>query len=185
MTLESVKDEAVVVPYDLLWPEIYQEESKAVLSVCGKDILEIEHIGSTAVPNLTAKPIIDMMVAVENIDSTIKLLNFLNGLGYQIVETGMRERIFLRKQVSVFSIPFHLHIVEMSSWENRKERVMRDYLQANSNDAIEYGELKVKLATKYCGDTLAYTKGKTEFIQNLMDKACDEMGMARIDVWND
>ena len=185
MPLSEFSDEVVVVDYDPNWPAVFRDERDLILSTCGAAVLEIEHIGSTAIPNQKAKPIIDMMVAIETLDSTRPLLELLNNLEYQIVETGMRARIFLRKPVAAIVQYFHLHIVEMSSWYNRKERIMRDYLCAHPNDVEEYGKLKEALATQYTDDSLEYTKAKTEFIQNLMNKACDDLGQPRIDVWND
>lgn len=185
MPLSEFSDEVVVVDYDRNWPAVFRDERDLILSTCGAAVLEIEHIGSTAIPKQKAKPIIDMMVAVKTLDSTRPLIELLNSLEYQIVETGMYARIFLRKPAVAIVQFFHLHIVEMSSWCNRKERIMRDYLCAHPNDVEAYGYFKETLATRYPDDSLEYTKAKTEFIQKLMNKACDDMGQPRIDVWND
>ncbi len=186
LRLSMKNDNVIIVPYDPNWLEIYERESKLIQSTCGIDILKIEHIGSTSITGQKAKPIIDMMAAVGSVDASSHLLNVLEGIGYEEIQTGMRERIFLRKR-GIDDLQFyHFHLVNISSWGERKERIMRDYLKQNPTYVREYGVLKERLSQLYPDDdSLEYTKAKTDFIQNLMDKACDKLGRPKIDVWND
>lgn len=94
------------------------------------------------------------------------------------------NRHFLSKQ-DRSGQTFHLHIVELSTWDERNERLMRDYLFEHPQEVKAYGELKDELANTYAEDSLAYTKAKTRFIQNIVDKARDKLGLPRIDVWKD
>ncbi len=177
-------DAIEVVAYNPGWPEVYVAEQARILSAVGSHIIALEHIGSTAVPHLAAKPIIDMMAAVHNLTHTEVLLAQLDKLGYDLIETGMRNRLFLRNYAAR-QHKYHLHIVEHSTWDTRKERLMRDYLQAHPEEARAYGELKDQLAVHFQRDSLAYTRAKTASIQAIIDRARAERGLPSIDVWND
>ncbi|MCB9135065.1 MAG: GrpB family protein [Anaerolineales bacterium] len=170
-----------VVSYNSAWPEIYAAERAQVLSVA-PEFIEFEHIGSTAVPGLRAKPIIDMMASVERLEGIESLVTHLNELGYVLFETGMQNRFFLRKYPAEEQ-KFHLHIVEQSTWAERKERLMRDYLRKHPDEAAEYGALKDGLVDKYRHDSDGYTKAKTAFIQGVMDRARAMLGLPSEDVW--
>ncbi len=178
-------DRIRIAPYDSGWPAIYEKERERILSRCGSEILEIEHIGSTAVPHQKAKPVIDIMVATASLRQSGTLVKHLQNLDYQLIPTDMPDRIFLQKKGARTIQFFHLHLVEISSWDNRKERVMRDYLCAHPDAVADYSLLKEHLAAQYPDDIPGYTKAKTDFIQNLMNKAYDELGRRRIDVWKD
>jgi GrpB-like predicted nucleotidyltransferase (UPF0157 family) len=177
-----LKTAVEVVAYDPHWPAIYEAERALILSTTS-DFVGFEHVGSTAVPNQRAKPIIDMMAAVVGLETIDGLLESLKTLEYHGFETDMKNRLFFRKEKD--GQVFHLHIVERSTWHDRKERLMRDYLLANPETVKAYGELKDDLAVKYKDDSLAYTKAKTEFIQGVIDKARDALGLPRVDVWED
>jgi GrpB-like predicted nucleotidyltransferase (UPF0157 family) len=171
--------------YDRRWPDIYAAESAELLSHGDGMILELEHVGSTAVPGLRAKPIIDMMAAVSDLAAGHVLARLLGGRGYRLIETGMKNRLFLRRRSDLDGQVFHLHIVEQTTWADRKERLMRDYLIHHPAATKVYGDLKVRLAAQYAEDSLAYTKAKTAFIQHIVDEARAEHGLSRIDVWNE
>jgi GrpB-like predicted nucleotidyltransferase (UPF0157 family) len=143
-------------------------------------------LGSTAIPQQRSKPIIDIMAAVMSLHEVDVLLEQLDKLDYHVFETGMKKnRLFLRKQDANTEQLYHLHIVGASTWDERKERLMRDYLLAHPEAVIAYGELKDKLAAQYPEDSLAYTKAKTAFIQDILDKVMDARGLPRVDVWED
>lgn len=170
-----------VVPYNPAWPEIYAAERARILSAT-PEFIEFEHIGSTAVPGLRAKPIIDMMASVERLEGNEGLISCLNELGYIVFETGMPNRLFFRKYPAGEQ-KYHLHIVEQSSWETRKERLMRDYLCEHPDEAAAYGALKEGLVDEYRNDSDGYTKAKTAFIQGVMDRARAQLGLPSEDVW--
>jgi GrpB-like predicted nucleotidyltransferase (UPF0157 family) len=171
-----------VVAYDPHWPAIYEAE-RALISTVTSVFVDLEHIGSTAVPNQRAKPIIDMMAAVESLNHLDGLLESLKVLGYHVFETDMKNRLFLRKEKE--GQVFHLHIVEAATWADRKERLFRDYLLAHPEAVKAYGALKDGLASKYKEDSLAYTEAKTAFIQEIADKVQDARGLPRVNVWED
>jgi len=182
-TSKQAADTVEVVEYDSVWPERYAAERDRILTVCGPRFVAFEHIGSTAVPGLRAKPIIDMMAAVRSLREASSLVETLDALGYHVLETGMRNRLFLRRRTQQHG--FHLHIVEHATWDERKERLMRDFLRVHREAAEAYGALKDKLAAMYTHDSLGYTKAKTEFIQGIIDEVRDARGLPRVDVWED
>ncbi|MBB6098717.1 GrpB-like predicted nucleotidyltransferase (UPF0157 family) [Deinobacterium chartae] len=182
MTQDSAQGIAVVT-YDPAWPGLYAGERDRILEAAAGRIVEIEHVGSTAVPGLRAKPIIDVMAAVADLEVAARLAADLEVLGYRMVETGMRGRLFLTRQDLAGGQSYHLHLVERSGWETRKERLMRDELLSDPQAVRAYGELKTQLALLHAHDGLAYTRAKTAFVQSLVDRARAARGLPRVDVW--
>ena len=180
-TAESIQ----IVAYDPNWPQRYLAERALVLQAIDPPFLAIEHVGSTAVPGLPAKPIVDMMAAVAVIGDGVAAIEALTTLGYQLIETGMPDRLFLRKHDRARACSFHLHIVDYASWPERNERLLRDYLRAHPEAARAYGALKQQLAVAHAHNSLAYTKAKTAFIQSIVDRARDERGLPRVNVWEE
>jgi GrpB-like predicted nucleotidyltransferase (UPF0157 family) len=167
-----------IVPYDPDWPQTFADEA-AALCLLLPIFREIEHIGSTAVPGLAAKPVIDMMAAVDTLEDLKVYVPALGAHGYALIETGMRERHFLQRA------GFNLHIVTLASWPRRKERLLRDALIADPKAAADYATLKHQLAKAHGDDMAAYTRAKTGFVQRIMDRTHDRLGWSREDVWED
>ncbi|GAA3244235.1 GrpB family protein [Dactylosporangium siamense] len=142
----------------------------------------VEHVGSTAVPGLAAKPVIDLMAATPALDAVLAVEDVLAGLGYHRLETGMRERLFYRRDGE--PVAYHLHVVTEASWDTRNERLLRDHLLQEPADREAYGALKRELAAAgHDGDT--YTRAKTALIQRMVDAARERRGLPRVDVWED
>jgi GrpB-like predicted nucleotidyltransferase (UPF0157 family) len=174
-----------VVAYDQIWPHRYKIESAQIQKVLDPSFLSIEHVGSTAIPGLDSKPIIDMMASVARLSDGFDAITPLTTLGYLLIETGMPNRLFLRKRCRDLGCSFHLHIVEEATWHERNERILRDYLLAHPETSQAYGELKHNLAIAHAHDGLAYTKGKTDFIQSIVDIARNERGLPCVKVWEE
>lgn len=172
-------------PYDPAWPQIAADEQAMLLSTTGPLFVTLEHIGSTAVPGLAAKPIIDMMGAVHQLDAVAPLLPVLKAYGYQIIVTDMPQRYFLRKHDPQRALTFHLHIIEAATWAERNERLLRDHLRAHPDQAAAYGRLKQALVVEHADNATAYTKAKTDFIQSIVDQARDARGLPRVSVWEE
>ena len=160
--------------YDPAWPALAAAAIDGVRAAVPGRISVIEHVGSTAVPGLAAKPVIDLMAATEDLDGFAAHEQHLLDLGYRRLETGMPERLFYRRE------GYHLHVVTAASWPTRNERLLRDHLLADPAARDEYARLKQGL-TGLDGD--AYTRGKTALIQRLVDAARDARGLPRVDVW--
>ncbi len=142
----------------------------------------VEHVGSTAVPGLAAKPVIDLMAATPALDAVTAVDDVLGRLGYRRLETGMPERLFYRREGEPAA--YHLHVVTTASWDTRNERLLRDHLLRHPADRDAYGALKRELAAAgHDGD--AYTRAKTALIQRMVDAARADRGLPRVDVWED
>jgi GrpB-like predicted nucleotidyltransferase (UPF0157 family) len=145
--------------------------------------IHVEHIGSTAIPGLAAKPVIDLMAAVETLDVALGHESELAALGYERVAAGMPNRLlYARHQEGRTS--YHLHVVLQGSWDTRNERLLRDYLRSHPEDAVRYAALKRQLGSVQASSA-DYTRGKTTLIQELTDRARAERGMPSVAVWEE
>ena len=106
------------------------------------------------------------------------------GLGYALIETGMPERLFYRREPDGRPA-VHLHIVTTASWDLRNERLLRDHLRLHPADRDEYGQLKRRLAMDVGHDGDAYTRAKTALVQRLVDAARRERGLPLVSVWEE
>jgi GrpB-like predicted nucleotidyltransferase (UPF0157 family) len=168
--------------YDPGWPAAARTAMDELTAALGERILRIEHIGSTAVPGLAAKPVIDLMAATAELGSVAAAEPVLTALGYRLIETGMRDRLFYRREGE--PVAYHFHVVTESSWDDRLERLLRDHLRSHPGDRAEYARLKRALAgAGHGGD--AYTRAKTPLIQRMVDDARDRRGLPRVPVWEE
>jgi GrpB-like predicted nucleotidyltransferase (UPF0157 family) len=165
-------DEPVmIVDYDPQWPVRYEEERERIIIAIGNDIDDIEHIGSTAVPGLAAKPIIDILVIVPALAQVEQSVQPLEKLGYEYMgDSGIPGRhIFIKREQGLRS--FHLHMSKADQYTSMQALVFRDFLRLHPQDAREYSELKKALAEQYGVDREGYTNGKTTFIEAMLVKA--------------
>lgn len=176
-----------IVDYDPAWPARFAAERGRLLSPAPlRAVLrEVEHVGSTAVPGQAAKPVIDIMAAVDDLGALGGALDALARLGYRRHETGMRARLFLRREPEGGAPAVHLHLVGLDTWPERKERLMRDHLREHPEDVRAHAELKRQLAAAFPDDPDAYTRGKTAFVQGVMDRVRAARGLPPQNVWED
>jgi GrpB-like predicted nucleotidyltransferase (UPF0157 family) len=160
-----------VVEYSSKWPIMFQEEALKIKNILRDELIDIYHIGSTAVENLKAKPIIDIMPVVRDITEVDKYNKEFETLGYEPKgEFGIAGRRYFRKGLTIRT--HHIHIFEISnSRDIDRHLAVRDYLRAHPQDAFEYGQLKSKLAALYPFDIKAYCDGKDTFVKELERKA--------------
>jgi len=154
---------------------MYEEEKQRILRLIGDVLLEIEHIGSTAVPEVGAKPIIDIMVAVRDLADAEQCIEPLQRIGYEHVPEYndiIPERRYFHKGPPE-GRTHHLHMVELRSdfWE--KHILFRDFLRTHPEEAQEYHRLKNEFSAKYGRDRDGYTEAKTSFIESVIAKAQD------------
>lgn len=142
---------------------------------------EIEHIGSTAVPGLAAKPIIDLMGAVDDFDPVERREALLNGIGFVRHFNGMTDRL-LYVRGSGGARTHILHVVGAQSWPTRNQRMLRDHLREHPADAQRYAALKRAIVAADQGPD-DYTRAKTELIQELTDRARANRGLPPVPVW--
>jgi GrpB-like predicted nucleotidyltransferase (UPF0157 family) len=152
-----------IVEYDPQWPLLFEQEKTRILDVLrGFDIV-VEHVGSTSVPGLAAKAIIDLLLVVSNSEEAVRAITPLVSLEYECRgEAGIPGRIFFRKGVPR---THHLHLYARGHSEIKRHLLFRDYLRANPEAARAYAELKRALAEKFRHDRDAYSEAKTDFIR--------------------
>jgi GrpB-like predicted nucleotidyltransferase (UPF0157 family) len=167
-------DPIVVVPYDHAWPSLYEEERARIERAIGPWVERIEHVGSTAVPGLAAKPVIDIMVGVKSLDDSAILVERLEGIGYEYVPEFERVLPFRRyfRKMRVERRTHQIHLVERSNteWWDR-HLLFRDSLRADPEIAGEYAHLKYELSERFGEDREAYTDAKTHFISEVVLRA--------------
>ncbi len=167
-------DPVLVVPYDPRWPALFEEERARVEAAIGPWTLETEHVGSTAVRGLDAKPVIDIMVGVRSLEDSPVLVERLTGIGYEYVpefEEDLPLRRYFRK-AQRGRRTHQIHLVERTNaeWWDR-HILLRDYLREHPETAREYAELKRNLAARLRDDRGAYTDAKTHFISAVVERA--------------
>jgi GrpB-like predicted nucleotidyltransferase (UPF0157 family) len=173
-----VKEEVALVPYDTRWPDLFEQERIHLLSCLPRDlIVRIDHFGSTAVPGLSAKPIVDMLVEVTSLDQTRRrIAPILEAQGYDYFwrpsrgeDTPPFYAWFIRRGPEG-QRTHHIHMVE--AWFDHWDRLLfRDYLIEHPVVARQYANLKEKLSAAHRGDRVSYTEAKTAFIVDVTEKA--------------
>jgi len=163
-------DPVVIVDYDPHWPEMFAEEQARILETLDGLDVSVEHVGSTAVPLLAAKPIIDIMVVVADAPTGEKTIAPLAVLGYDYRgELGIPGRLYFAKGGPPRT--HHLHMYPLGHPETVRLILFRNYLRTNPNTAQEYAELKRGLAGKFRDDREAYTEAKSTFIKSVEARA--------------
>jgi GrpB-like predicted nucleotidyltransferase (UPF0157 family) len=172
-----------IVEADPGWAARGAEICDELIALPGKPFLEVEHVGSTAVPGLAAKPVIDAMASAVSLGYAAAANDDLAALGYHLIETGMPARLFYRR-LDADGFSAHLHVVSAESWPTRNERLLRDHLRAYPADRDRYAELKRRLMERH-GPGDAYTRGKTSLIQEMTDRARAARGLPSVPVWEE
>lgn len=157
----------VIHEYDPAWPAMFEAERERVAAALAGHFWEIEHVGSSAVPGLAAKPILDLMVTAETFLPVGELRERLEPLGYRVGHAS-EEHLFFKKGMPR---THHLHFFIKGSWEERRHVLFRDYLRAHPDALRGYEVLKRGLAEKYADNREAYTDSKTAFIEGVVKKA--------------
>lgn len=151
---------------------LYEEERRRVLEAAGRMMLAVEHIGSTAVAGLGAKPIIDIMAGVRGSDDADDCIPALRKIGYNdITVPNENPDWYYCLGKGSHSVGYHLHLVRFMSDHWERHLIFRDYLRAHSEVAQQYDELKRKLATRCGSNRTAYTEAKTSFIESIIAQA--------------
>ncbi len=161
----------VVTNYNPLWKDMFETEATAIKKILGDNCIAIHHIGSTSVPGLAAKPIIDIMPVVHNLEEVDKTASEFEHIGYEYLgEFGIAGRRYLRKggderthQIHIFS--------ERSFIDIERHLAVRDYLRAHKNVCDEYAKIKIKLAKQFPYDIDGYCDGKEEFVRQMESDA--------------
>jgi GrpB-like predicted nucleotidyltransferase (UPF0157 family) len=160
-----------VVVYQEEWPEEFEREASAIRSALGGVAVRVDHVGSTAVPGLSSKPIIDVQVSVEDVRDLVSFVPALESLGYLFVpDPGSSDFHFFGKPVGR-PRRFHVHVCEAGSQEEARHLAVRDYLRSHGEEAARYDHLKRELVAQRPCDRLSYIEGKEPYMTDLERRA--------------
>jgi GrpB-like predicted nucleotidyltransferase (UPF0157 family) len=174
-----LREEVAIVPYDPRWTEWFRQEKDHLLSTCPGDLVRrVEHFGSTAVPGLAAKPIVDMLVEVADLQATReRIAPRLEAEGCDYFWRPTRGADippfyawFIKRAPGTGVRTHHIHMVE-AGFEHWRGLLFRDYLIEHPVIAREYEALKRRLASEFPHDREAYTEGKTDFVTRITEQA--------------
>ena len=169
-----------IVDYDPSWPEAFRAEAMRVASGVGGLIRRIEHIGSTSVPGLNAKPMIDLMAEAVSPTPDPVLVPRLAPIGYQHRPDEFMDRLLF--SFGPDGAPTHnLHIVGRGRLDTANEILFRDRLRADPDIAAQYAALKRELATR-AWERFAYSRAKTQFVVAVVDEERSKLGLAPVDI---
>jgi GrpB-like predicted nucleotidyltransferase (UPF0157 family) len=163
-----------IVPYDPAWPERFLLERDRIAAALGDGAGQIEHIGSTSVPGLAAKPVIDIIMTVADLDDDAVLRSPMEGAGYVLRVLEPDHRMFRTPERDV-----HVHVVVAKSEELGRHLLFRDRLRANDADREAYEALKRELATRSWTDVNHYANAKGELIEQITQRARTEAVQGR------
>ena len=160
-----------VIPYNPIWASMFMEESARLAWILASEIVASRHIGSTAIPGILAKPVVDILLEVKEIQIVDSYNDQLIALGYQPRgENGIPGRRYFIKEINGVRI-YHVHTFQTGNPEIARHINFRDYLIAHPAEAQAYSQLKVELAREYSQDINSYVEGKTDFIRSVDEKA--------------
>jgi GrpB-like predicted nucleotidyltransferase (UPF0157 family) len=157
-----------VVDHDPSWFALFETEKARILEQVGAAALDVQHVGSTSIPSLPAKPIIDIALAIASLEEADRILEALSALDYEHKpEVVIPGELFFRKRDGAY----HLHVLQPDSIHWQEYMVFRDYLRAHPEIAQQYVQLKLLLASQFAEDRKSYTCGKAEFIRRVLKDA--------------
>lgn len=160
-----------VVPHNPAWRTQFEQVAEQLQQAMGVVVLVVHHIGSTAIPGIYAKPVIDLLVEVTNIWSVDDRAAALETLGYEAMgEFGIVGRRYFRRQIGEIRT-HNVHIFAAESPHIARHLAFRDYLMAHPDEAQQYSDLKRSLARQYPHDIQGYMDGKDAFIRAIDQKA--------------
>lgn len=154
------------------WRAEFTKEKKRLTKILGKHFLAVEHVGSTAIPGLKAKPIMDLLVAVKSIDDFDNYTKLLEKLDYAFMRDNRKDQehvLYVKGPEAKRTHYLKLCQLDSDFWQ--EHILFKEYLMSHPEKLKEYEELKVKLAKKYKDDRYKYTKKKEDFIQKVLKLA--------------
>lgn len=165
-----------IVRYRRSWPAMFDAEAGLLRAAFGARALRIEHVGSTSVPGLAAKPVIDIQVSLPSLEAREAGLRTMAALGYVHVDLGEFDRVypFFQKPAD-WPSTHHVHLCEAGGEQERLHLAFRDWLRRHRRTAADYAALKKRLASAHDGSSLAsrerYSLAKTEFVTEVLRQA--------------
>jgi len=168
---EPEREEIELVPHIPEWEALFKKEAERLSSVLGDTLLQIHHIGSTAIPGILAKPIVDILPTVKDIHAVDRLTPSLEALGYEAKgEFGMPGRRYFIKSQDGKRL-FNVHIFEEGHPDVERHLRFRDYMRSHPEDAAAYSDLKKELVKQSSDDMERYCWGKEDFVKAIEVRA--------------
>ena len=172
----------VVVPYDPRWPLEFECASSEVSVAMGAVVMAVHHIGSTSIPGLLAKPVIDMLAEVSDLSAVDQQATVMAGLGYEVMgEFGITGRRYFRRNDAQGRRTHQIHAFVAGCFHVIRHLAFRDYLRAHPTPTRQYGELKRRLAEAHPHDVEAYMDGKDAFVKHIELQAIAWLGVSKAD----
>ncbi|WP_010094686.1 GrpB family protein [Ornithinibacillus scapharcae] len=157
--------------YNEHWSNLFQSEVKLLTTIFGDEIIRYEHFGSTSVKGMKAKPVIDMMCIVKDIEEIDNYNSKMISLGYDAAgEWGISGRRLFRKGGE--NRTHHLHFYQIGNSEIDRHLILRDYLRTHPEEVARYSEFKEELAQRF-DETMEYSIAKKQFVKELEERALD------------
>lgn len=170
MSLLELDEPIHLVEYDPQWPIFFTQEAQQLAKIFGPDLVGIEHFGSTAVPGLPAKPIIDILVGLQDLQLFYAHAPALAQLGYvNFGSAGVSERLYVRKRNGEYSVNLAVTTYGNTLWQDNL--IIRDYLRAHPDTARLYAQTKADIIAQGHNKLLKYSDLKADFIKNLLEQA--------------
>ncbi len=170
-------DSVFIVDYNPQWPQMYEQEKARIQDAIGEYLIDIQHVGSTSIPGLSSKPVIDIMTVIRNISLIEQCVQPLEALDYLYQgERGIPGRHFFRKPIDISHIgrAYHMHVVEKGHDQWVMYQLFREYMLLHPESVSQYDILKRELALKHGSDRAAYTAAKASFIESIIRAAVIE-----------
>lgn len=160
-----------IVDYDPRWPVVFQREAVEIRATLGEIAVRIDHVGSTAVPGMASKPIIDINISVRDMEPVDAYRAPLETLGYLFVPVPDSPDLHFFGKPVTRPRTHHVHVCEAGSYEERVHLMSRDYLIAHPAEAAHYADVKRAVAGRHPGDRLAYIAAKEPLVLEIRDRA--------------
>lgn len=171
MSLGLKRGTVLLESHDKQWEEVAVETIGKLNAILGEDAIDIQHIGSTAIPAIKAKPIIDIAVGVDDFNRVLLYNEQLQQEGMVYRGSDVEHQLlYVMGDMKNDTRTHHIHVVKWNGTEWNNYIHFRDYLNANENSALQYQKLKEELESKYAGDRIAYTSGKQDMIDNILNR---------------
>lgn len=165
-----------IVAYDRTWPVLFDAEAASIRKVLMSLALRIEHVGSTSVPGLAAKPVIDIQISVATLETLTMYSMPLAQIDYNHIPLGAVDLVYpFFQKSSGWPSSHHIHLCVLGTEQERRHLAFRDYLRSHPATAADYAELKRSLAAAHDGESLEsrerYSLSKTEFVTSVLERA--------------
>lgn len=171
-SLDDRFDPAVrIVDYDSAWPVLAEQELGRIEDAVGDVAVRLEHVGSTAVPGLSAKPVVDLQLSVAAIEPTGRYVVPLEGLGYLFAPAPESPDYHFFAKPPERPRRYHLHVCETGSEHEFRHIALRDFLRSHPDEAARYAALKREVVARHPQDRLAYIDAKSEYVTDLERRA--------------